>query len=435
MNKGLSLFLFFVINISFGQYDSSLHIGLTKKDSVIVEKGVSFELNSHQMLVGNALNMDFYNVFLRGGSWSKEQNDRLMKQLSFSNRSFFSSDNELKFRDVRSHLTGEKSYNWMFVMGEHYYGHALFSGDLLRLILNGNASYLGDTLMIGGNDIQFMHYRNFGFGISSEDGLSFASLSYVDGLDYIALKSRSGFFYSSSVGDTISVAARFKQISSNQQQKGVGFKLDVTKAFVGSKYNATFTIRNVGWMRWNGLEQHVWNIDQQYTGVEWVNMIQLEKPFQDNLDQWTNSTTGSRTKWIALPAEFHAHGKLDLNDRWSIGYGLRKWIWESKQSYQTFQIQRTWQRYSWSRPDWSLSSLLQMASRDQVWVGMSAACSWKRGISFGISSFQILSPMMKASRQLGFGLNAQYYLSASRTKKNKSEKNSNENQENERFKF
>ena len=388
---------------------------LCVKDTVPVEtdtlrkrSGFILQLHSDNFVIGNALNVNFYQTFLQGGTWDASENQKVLDELSFSNRSFFQSQTGFSFTESNSSKNGKRPMNFRFHLGEAQYGHAKFSGDLYRLVTRGNAAYLGDTLRMGQNDVERQHYRYFGVGIASKDALDYCMLSYVDGLDFYRMRWNQGSFYTSSVGDSIAVNAQLKQWASSGNRKGVGFKWDVRKSWAGRKYLLTVDLLDVGWVKWNDLEQKKWNIQENFTGVQWVDWIQLDDPIGQNVDRWSTAEERSVSKWISLPTSIRVQAAWQVVRKWSVDYAFQRWVHQDQQGYRCLSVQRNWERFSLTRPDlqWRISAY-QSFTR-QYWCGSDITWQWLNGCSVQLQTYQILSPMRKASKQLGFALSFQY---------------------------
>lgn len=402
-------FSVFAFSVGIEPGDSSI----TSVDTLKKRSGFILQLTSDHFVIGNALNVDFYHTFLRGGNWSSNKNQRVLDALSFSNRSFFLSKTEFSFTESKLADDGKHSLNFRFQLGDAQYGHALFSGDLYRLATRGNAPYLGDTLRIGQNDLEQQHYRYFGIGVASRNSLDYAMLSYVDGLDFYRMRWNPGSFYTSSFGDTIAVDAQLNQWSNGGDRKGVGFKWDLRKSWVGKKYQMSVDVLDLGWVKWSGLEKKHWNVHETYTGIQWVDWIQLDDPLGENLDRWTSPEERSVSKWMALPTSIRMQAAWQVVRKWSVDFAFQRWIYQNQQGYRCLSVQRSWERFSLTRPDlhWRVSAY-QSLSR-QYWLGSDVSWTWLNGCSFQLQTYHVLSPARKASKQLGFALSFQYVFKGS----------------------
>ncbi len=388
----------------FAQQDSS---GI-RKDTTEERAGFMLQLSSDHYVIGNALNVDFFRTFVQGGTWDLDKNQRVLNNLSFSNRSFFHSKSEFSFTELRQREGDQFKLNWRFHVGDQQYGHALFSGDLFKLAFNGNTNYLGDTLLIGQNDIERQHFRYFGLGLASEAALDYCMLSYVDGLEFYHMRWNQGSFYTSAWGDSIVVDANLHQLSNASDRKGVGFKVDARKSIVGRKYSVVFNVYDLGWVKWNDLQKDKWSIQETFTGVQWIDWIKVDDPMGQNLDRWSASQKSVVSKWMALPTSVHVKGTWQVIKNWTLDYSFQRWIYQNQQGYRCVSIQHNWQRYSLTRPDlqWRMSGYQSLTR--QYWVGSDFGWSWLNGMSIHLQTYQLLSPMRKASKQLGFGISLQY---------------------------
>jgi hypothetical protein len=416
--------------MGWSQEDTTHHAADT-----IRRKGFSLSLNSEIHLLGNALNSEFYRTFTRGGHWSTEQNNRVMNNLGFSNLSFLSMTSSLDFTELASSSSKASSIYWKFNVSDHYYGHARFSGDLYRLATNGNANYLNDTLHIGSNQLQGLHYRSFGVGISQNSGLDYVMMSYVDGLDYYGLTSQPGIFFTSANGDTITVKSEFKQWRNQGNRKGVGFKLDFQKSFIGRKYKVYFQLKDLGWVKWNQLEKSVWKLDDTYTGIQWMDWIKLDQPIDSSLNQWTDVKTSLKDKWIALPTSLAMQSHWQVLKNWELGYSFRRWVYQEHQGYRAIHVQHTWDRYSMTRPNLTIGGQLYQSFMHQYWLGADATWTWNNGMSFHLQTFNLASPWLKVSKQMGFGFSFQYVFGSDISHQNLPPIEKNNNEPNEYFQF
>jgi hypothetical protein len=429
--RALLTIVLFYFSIAVWSQSDSLKIAAdsTRKNSFIIR------LSSDAKLLGNALNIDFYQTFISGGMWSKHQNSRVMEALAFSNRSFLTASSELDFMEFPKSSKSQSKFNWKFNVGDHYYGHAQFAGDLYRLATNGNANYLNDTLHIGANHIQGLHYRSFGVGLSQHEGMDYITLSYVDGLRYYGLNSNAGYFYTSAQGDTIGVKSTFRQLRNQQNRKGVGIKIDLQKSFVGKKYKVHFQLRDLGWIKWNQLEKSVWKINETYTGIQWVDWIQINQPLDSTLNNWTDVRTSTTDKWIALPMSIGMQGAWLVVRDWEAGFSFRRWIYQENQGYRTISLKRIWDRYSVTRPNVSLAIQVNQSLTRQYWVGAAAGWTWNNGMSMELNTFSVASPVRKASKQIGLGISFQYVFGRNGTNNHQDQLEKNKIEPNEYFQF
>jgi hypothetical protein len=382
-------------------------------DSTASKTGFLLQLSSQHFLMGNALNVDFFKTFVQGGTWNTDKNQRVLNNLSFSNRSFFQSKSEFSFTELRQMDNEGFHLNWRFQVGDQQYGHARFSGDLFRLVFNGNSDYLGDTLRIGQNELERQRFRYFGIGLASANALDYCMLSYVDGIDFYRMRWNQGSFYTSAWGDSIAVDANLHQLSNASDRKGVGFKLDARKSYVGNKYSLVLDVFDLGWVKWNDLEKEQWNIHETYSGVQWIDWIKVSDPLGQNIDRWTTAQRSGVSKWMALPTSIRMQGAWQVIKNWTLDYSFQRCIYQNQQGYRCVSIQRKWQRYSLTRPDllWRMSGYQSLTR--QYWVGSDFGWSWFNGMSVHLQTYQLLSPMVKARKQFGFGISLQYLFKGS----------------------
>ena len=151
----------------------------------------------------NTLDNSIMRKLVLGGMISPEQEANGRSTLAEQNRAGGQGLLNFHYLNFDSEFGKNGQFGWMLNLSTDYHLKLDFPGTLYELIFDGNSNYLGQEMRIEGIGASFMAYQKLGTGVFHKKNLSFVSLSYVNGQDFVRAGG-DGTLYTSAIGDSLS---------------------------------------------------------------------------------------------------------------------------------------------------------------------------------------------------------------------------------------
>lgn len=224
----------------------------------------------------NTLDNEFMSKLILGGMISPENKDNVRSTLDSHNRAGGRGYSRLQYLNFNSKLPGNEQLGWLVSASTDYHLKLDFPGQLYHLLFEGNADFVGETMGISSLGAEYFAYQKLGFGAFNKKNLSWATISFVNGQDYVR-SAATGELFTSEIGDSLALnyAAFLERsdpdVSGIGSSNGAGFALDasVNVPFGDGTGFVRLELADVGGLWWNDQSIRYESIDSlQYTGVE-----------------------------------------------------------------------------------------------------------------------------------------------------------------------
>ncbi len=215
-----------------------------------------------------------------GNFLSEEYKENFISNLSKENSILI--DHEFSMKYARN--------RWGFALENHITASIIYPEDLVKLTLNGNTPYLGETLSFADLSLDIVHYSEFKVEYQAKENV-YVSLSYLAGHQFAVIDVKKADFYTSETGETISydieTEAHFSD--SNEISKNL-FAINGSGMSVGVSYNkpigkGKFNIKvsDVGFIKWNEETSNL-NISNEYefNGIEINDLADINDSIIEN---------------------------------------------------------------------------------------------------------------------------------------------------------
>lgn len=264
--------------------------------AIIHDLGASFR--------SNALDNAMMRKFVFGGMISSEEEANGRSTLADHNRAGGQGLFNFQYLNFNSNLGKRSDFGWMLSTSTDYHLKFDFPGTLYELMFDGNSNYLGEEMDISSIGATFLSYQKLGAGVFHKKNLSYVTLSYVNGQDFVRSEA-SGTLFTSAIGDSLSFEYNGFLEQSNPgntgpgSANGRGLSLDARLNFPFGD-DAGFVrieLRDVGGIWWDDQSRRFESAETiAYTGIEISDVLEqslsgIDIPnFQDSLT--TTETRG-----------------------------------------------------------------------------------------------------------------------------------------------
>ena len=211
--------------------------------------GIKSEVNFES----NALNFDFINSLLYGGTINEETKKNWINLSKQENKIHTIFKNDFFFKRKL------KNNTLNFLISDINKINIVFNKDLLHLALNGNFDYQDQTLNFDNTHIRAERYQkyNLQYEFNSKEKLILIGLSYLKGNHNINLNINHGSIYTALYGEYLDInydISGYITDTSNFnlfQNNGNGVALDFAIKFYAGKNKINFYINDLGFIKWN----------------------------------------------------------------------------------------------------------------------------------------------------------------------------------------
>lgn len=217
-------------------------------------------------LIGsNVFNADF----LLSGINNQVIDDNYSR-LNIYSRIGFSGAADIQYTNCEKFLEDSSLIWFAGVSRAAHFGVAM-SQDLLKLALRGNKQFAGREIEFGNTAFEYYAYDKISFGLNGfiEDVEWKAGIGLVAGRDHFFADMPTGNLKTSSFGDSITGAiyANWDYMNGDDYYKGYGAAIDLSvSGEFGTNLFAKLSITDLGFVRWNDVQQRKMNDKLYYDG-------------------------------------------------------------------------------------------------------------------------------------------------------------------------
>lgn len=356
----LLIFLCFALIKGFTQDHFSMSELIPLDTNYLVGLHAAGRINS------NTITDKFLLGFLDGRKISETDKKNILDRAGDQNRFGYETKSGLFFakRGIRLFNKNLANSTFFFQVRDRQFLNANFSKDLLKLALNGNRQFAGQTVDLGDFELNFARYQQIQLGWAISDTVSSygIGMSYINGERYLELKSSSLSFATSELGDVAEIAIDLEayQSDTNQQNflnnNGHGFSVDLfyerlfTLKMKNESLKGKFSldIQDIGMITWS--DQTVfYDIDSNYTytGTQIDDLFNLGDTVinfvtPDSIYDALTTRSRKESKTSVLPANIHGRVTIQ-NNTWEGTLGI---IYKINANYTPYIYTRALRKFS-----------------------------------------------------------------------------------------
>jgi hypothetical protein len=299
-------------------------IGKAQDSTAVLKPKV--ELSGSYSINSTALTASFYQGLYSGKYIDATIKNSVSKRLVANN--LFGVDVEAKALYYSSQVFGQ----WGVYAGVSYNIDlgAQFTGDVYRLIFEGNANYAGKTADLSGVQVKYMESQSLHFGVykSLPTGASTArrtiqcGLNFVQGSTWYDIKIDKGSVFTEANGAYLDITMKGNMYQSDTLKNfnGIGAGLNFSYK-VEKKNGRQFLIEasNVGVMQWNKNTVHNYvDTTFRFDGFQINNIFAIQDSTFSNISANTitdHLKSENKTQLMVLPFTIHATYLYPLNQK------------------------------------------------------------------------------------------------------------------------
>jgi hypothetical protein len=274
------------------------------------EQKLHISFRSSHDIQSTSLQNELMFKFIQGGLISKElinTNSLKHNEINRLGREF---TNEIKF--ITS-LPFKKLSEWNFLSEVNYNSifSSNYSGDLFKIVFQGNQSFIGDTAKFSGTNFNFIDFQTFGLGLSHKKSKSNFSLNLVNVQNYLSstFSDAELIFAQDSSDINVNLAGDLNSTFSSKFNKGLGIALNFTlNISVPWKEDNNaffqFQVRNFGFAKINQINRYQVDTIISYAGFNLDELLNFDQSIFDGT-KWQDTLNVSQdtiSKFILLPA-------------------------------------------------------------------------------------------------------------------------------------
>lgn len=238
---------------------------------------------------------------------------------------------------------GHKHGDWYFNFStnEHTKLEFTYPKSLVELLWEGNGAFLGQNVYLEGLAFDFMHYREFSFGVAKKLDKHFSAginFKYLNGKSVLESVNSDLFFYTDAetyntlvYGSYSNRTAGLFNVDGNSADyqlfgnKNHGMAIDIGVNYQKEKWAAQFSMIDFGFINWqdNANIRYDDSIRFEYEGVEVNNVFRIPQEIDSNMAHYSDSIT-EFTNFKTLEKEFST--TLPMSFVFGASYQLTKTI-------------------------------------------------------------------------------------------------------------
>ncbi|MBL4625586.1 MAG: hypothetical protein JKY42_10675 [Flavobacteriales bacterium] len=399
--------LFFSVHVLVGQ--SSFTLQSYDSDSNKVNAGIYGEIQYNSSAITNEFAQAFYQGEYLTDDIKRITTDRMTDfgRLGLDiNYGVYTSLRLNKF-------FGRNPYrlNWFLGVFNREHTDLSIPKYLFKLVFEGNKQFAGQTIDIGGFNFNLYQYQQIQAGLFFDNGLGqkiAVSASYLNGNKYLSYSVPDLNFYTSEIGDEISVDWNFQHHQSNGENigytvpNGYGFSTDLMYQFSYSSESdedsyMKLEINDLGFINWSVESKTITSSDSVfYDGYHIKDIQEIHDSVLQDLTvdsivgRYTYSKTGKFTTY--LPTRISVNIRQQHSEKLAMNLGI------------SYRINANYTPYLFFEEHFSLNPNIDIAGRlsyggySQLSVGINVRATFNTlGLFLGSNNIEGLV----AAKQFG----------------------------------
>jgi hypothetical protein len=288
---------------------------LLGKDTAWSSRGMMIMVGGDAGISTNALNVDFLEKSILGGHFERNELKELYDGLPSESKLGYAVHSEITFLSFADTLLGNPNLGVRASLSTNYEGYCGFRPNAFGLVYLGNGDLKPGIVDIGEFIYGNQAWQKMGFGLFNKSTLSGFTLSLVAGQSFQSLAIDEAQFFTSAVGDSLSLDLDGVFTRSNAKRKGLAngnglgacIDFDFNLPLADKSGMMSFSARNMGFIVWNSkTETRTLNTALQWNGLDVTNWLSGATDTLE-LPTWTDSvrTPGElKETFRFLPASF-----------------------------------------------------------------------------------------------------------------------------------
>lgn len=278
------IFIFFVIQFAIKSFiiAQTPALLLLSSDTVWNKKGMMILTDADAGISSNALNVGFLEKSILGGHFERGELEEIYSQLPTQSKIGYAVHSVVTFMNFSDTLFGNPQLGIRASVSTNYQGYCGFSPRAFGLVYLGNGEFNQGTIDLGEFVYRNQAWQKIGFGLFNKSTLSGFTMSLVAGQSFQSLTLDESQFYTSPMGDSLSLVVDGNYMRSDANRKGfangsgLGACLDFDLNVPLSDKSAimSISIRNLGFISWNRkTETRALNESFQWNGLDVSNWL------------------------------------------------------------------------------------------------------------------------------------------------------------------
>lgn len=284
---------------------------------------IEFDVNA--IVTSNVVTNSFINTYAFDSFISDERKDDVSSRLTKKNRVGIDVSSYLRYTKAPEKV-GDWGYS--FAIGARNMSYFSFSKDLFELYFRGNKMFAGQTITVGDlnylsvtyQDLQSVFTKKVSKKLSLIGGVSVLKGNYLEHLTIDR-----GTLYTAENGEVIEFDASLHMRYSDPEQAGFTDMPGIgTSIQLGAEYNLNnettigFAIKDIGFIRWNNINQYEADSSWYFEGAEVDNLLQFESSQfddvrTDTITELLGIKKGTRKLTTVLPSSVQFYYQTELN--------------------------------------------------------------------------------------------------------------------------
>jgi hypothetical protein len=278
------IFIFFLIQwaITSFTHAQTPSLFLLSSDTAWNKKGMMILTDAEAGISTNALNVGFLQKSILGGRLERNEVKEIYDQLPTESKIGYAVHTAVTFMNFADTLFGNPKLGVRASLSTNYEGYCGFSPRAFGLVYLGNGEFNQGSIDLGEFVYQNQAWQKIGFGLFNKSTLSGFTLSLVAGQSFQSLSLDEAQFYTSPLGDSLTLVVDGNYMRSDANRKGFAngsglgacFDFDLNVPLSDKSALMSISLRNLGFVSWNRkTETRALNDSFQWNGLDVSNWL------------------------------------------------------------------------------------------------------------------------------------------------------------------
>ena len=273
------------------------------------------EVNSSYLVNGNNFSNEFLKEIYKSGYFSAELKQKVIEGLTPTNSIGFGGLGGLVYKRKFD------QFNLRVGLSSQLISNNKFSRDFVKLALNGNAPYTGETLDLGNTSVQIDAFHKLSIGAEKviKDNFIFGgAVNLYQGYFHFDMDLDRADFFTEVDGSQLKLDTKFDQSYSRPNEKGYGAGLDLYLVSKSNKGNFIVSIEDFGFIRYSNLTKFSADSNFAFAGVEILDIFNSEDGSigsggNESIHKFFGIESDSSSKVVFTPAKFTVGMQEQIN--------------------------------------------------------------------------------------------------------------------------
>jgi hypothetical protein len=278
------IFIFLVIQFAINSFTiaQTPSLLLLSSDTAWNKKGMMILTGADAGISSNALNVGFLEKSILGGHLERGELEEIYSQLPTRSKIGYAVYSDVTFMNFSDTLFGNPELGIRASVSTNYEGYCGFSPRAFGLVYLGNGDFNKGNVDLGEFVYQNQAWQKIGFGLFNKSTLSGFTLSLVAGQSFQSLTLDETQFYTSQLGDSLTLSVDGNYIRSDANRKGLAngsglgacLDFDLNVPLSDKSALMSISVRNLGFVFWNRkTETRALNRSFEWNGLDVSNWL------------------------------------------------------------------------------------------------------------------------------------------------------------------